>query len=315
MESNDVFVGTLVENPSVPEWGPGRVVDVRGDTAHVFFRDLEDHRAKRFKADRLRLAEVQSDPILDNLPAFNEKSGELGLSTRRVTVDQAKAKFLGRYPGGFHDAGYLGDLKRGERADKWRGHEMWLKELGDGKAEELLSDGAIGELNKRANRIAGASNLLTAAEAAAFKEGLAVHDTAEAYFRALFEMLQTGPTQETFEPCATAVASWPEPDAKNADRWAATTVLPFLARPDVFMFVNPTLMLKASERLGFDVHYDARPNWKTYDAVLRMSRIYFDLLEDLHPRDLIDVQSFFLVTGGQAGKRKVTKRPKAGAVE
>jgi hypothetical protein len=303
MELNEISVGTLVENPSVPDWGPGRVVDVRGDTAHVFFRDVEDHRAKRFKADRLRLAGDQSDALLDNLPEFTEKSGELCLSSRRVTFDQAKAKFLGRYPGGFEDEGYLGDLKLGERADKWRAHEMWVKELGDGKAEQLLADGAIGEMNKRAHRIATSSKLLTTAEAAAFKEGLANHDVAADCFQTLFAMLEAGPTQESFEAYASAIASWPEPDAKNADRWAAATVLPFVARPDGFMFVTAALTLKASERLGFDVHYNARPNWKTYDAVLRMSRTYFDLLEALHPRDLIDIQSFFLVTGGPAAKR------------
>jgi len=314
MQSNEVGVGTLVENPSAPEWGPGKVVDVRGNTAHVFFRDFEDHRAKRFKADRLRLADVQSDPILDNLPPFAEKSGELGLSSRRVTMGRARAKFLDRYPGGFHDAGYLGDLKRGERAYKWRAHEQWLKEFGEGQAEDMLSRGAIGELNKRAQRIAGSVNLLTVEEAAAFKEGLADEGSAEVYFRALLDFLQPGPAQDTFERCAAAVASWPAMSTPATDKWTVATVLPFLARPDVFMFVKPSVTLKASERLGFDVHYDPRPNWATYDAVLRMSRIYFDLLEDLRPRDFIDVQSFFLVTSEQSGKRTV-KRPGAGAVK
>jgi hypothetical protein len=85
--------------------------------------------------------------------------------------------------------------------------------------------------------------------------------------------------------------------------------LPFLARPDVFMFVRPTVTLKAAEHLGFDLHFDPRPNWTTYDAVLRMSRIYFERLQDLRPRDLIDVQSFFWVTSERTAKRKAAKSP------
>jgi hypothetical protein len=63
------------------------------------------------------------------------------------------------------------------------------------------------------------------------------------------------------------------------------------------MFVKPTIAQKAAERLAFNLHYEAQPNWATYSAVLRMSSIYMDLLADLAPRDFIDIQSFFWVTG------------------
>jgi hypothetical protein len=312
MESNEVCVGTLVENPTVPAWGPGKVVHLRGDTAHVFFRDFEDHRAKRFKADYLRIADVQSGPILDNLPPFVEKSGEFSLSSRRVTMDQAVAKFMGIYPGGFFDEGYLGDLKRGERSYKWKAHEMWLQAFGEGRAEEMLASGGIAEMNKHAMRIVTDVNLLTAEEGAAFKDGLSDKAAAEAYHRALVDLLASGPTSETFEPYAAAIASMPAIGAEGTDRWTVASILPFLARPDAFMFVKQAVTLKAAERLGFDPHFDARPNWTTYDAVLRMSRIYFELLDALEPRDLIDVQSFFWVTSGQAAKAK-SKRPKKAA--
>jgi hypothetical protein len=62
--------GTLVENAGRPEWGPGKVVHVDGSNLHIVFRDLEEDMARVFRADAaaLKLAEQQSDPILDNLP-------------------------------------------------------------------------------------------------------------------------------------------------------------------------------------------------------------------------------------------------------
>lgn len=55
--------------------------------------------------------------------------------------------------------------------------------------------------------------------------------------------------------------------------------------------------------LGFDIHYQAQPNWRTYRAVLEMTEVYFELLGEFGPLDFIDVQSFFWVTGEAYGQR------------
>jgi hypothetical protein len=59
---------------------------------------------------------------------------------------------------------------------------------------------------------------------------------------------------------------------------------------------NPPKSLSAEgERLHVDLRYDSRPNWTTYERLLRMSQILLDRLRPLGARDWIDVQSFIYV--------------------
>lgn len=83
----------------------------------------------------------------------------------------------------------------------------------------------------------------------------------------------------------------------HTDKWTVLAILPYLARLDPFMFVKP-MITQAAAALGFDIRYGPRPNGETYERVLRMSQLYMQQLADLGPRDFIDVQSFFWVTGG-----------------
>jgi hypothetical protein len=303
-------VGTLVHNPSKPEWGPGKAVHIHDALVHVVFRDSDDADARRFRAGHLVVAEQQQDDILDNLPPLVEKNGAFRLPGRRVSVEQARQKFLARYPAGFHDPSYLGDKKVGERNYKLRAHELWVELLGGGAAEELLAAGDIPELRARAVRVAGAVNLLAVVEAAAFREGLADDDAAAAFFAALLHLLDNGPAQSPFEAYADAVAQLPAQGATSTDKWTIATILPFLANPNQFMFVKPTITRRAAERLAFDLHYEAQPNWQTYAAVLRMSEAYKAHLADLGSRDYIDVQSFFWVTGDQYDRVATGQRKK-----
>lgn len=302
--------GTLVEHPRFPEWGPGKVAHVRGNKVHVFFRDLPDRRAKLFPFGQLRRVAQQSDPVLDNLPPFVEQDGALHLPAERVTVQQARDEFLEKFPGGFSDPDYIGDRKGGERAYKWRAHEHFIETLGGGQLEQLLKGGDLEGLVKRAQQVVSRVNLLAMTEAAAFREGLADEGAAAAFFSRLAELLRAGPVEEAFEAYTAAVASLPAEGATHTDKWTIATILPFLARPDIFMFVKPTITQRAAERLGFDLRYEARPNWITYDRVLRMSHLYMDLLSDLGPRDLIDIQSFFWVTGEKYEQVAAAQRAK-----
>lgn len=63
------------------------------------------------------------------------------------------------------------------------------------------------------------------------------------------------------------------------------------------MFLKPDVTNKAAESLGFDLNYRPEPNWLTYRSLLKMAEVYREKLASLRPRDLIDVQSFFWLTG------------------
>ena len=72
----------------------------------------------------------------------------------------------------------------------------------------------------------------------------------------------------------------------------------YLADPFKHMFLKPQVTKSAAESLGFDLKYDATPNWLTYDALLRLGYTYLERLRPMGARDFIDVQSFIYVTCG-----------------
>lgn len=306
-----IEIGSIVQNPLKPEWGPGKVATVHGGTLYVFFRDLPGERARKFKTEALRLAAVQSDPVLDNLPPFIERDGDVVVPAGRITPAEARERFLRHYPGGFADAGYIGTETEGERTYKWSAHLRFREVFGGGRGRALLA-GSGADLITEVSRVLGpASNLLAVQEYIALREGLGSLDAARRYISTLLDLIEAGPQAAAFEAHAEATASLPAKGHTHTDKWTVATILPYLARPDVFMFVKPTITQAAAAALGFDIRYDARPNWATYDRVLKMSELYMNQLADLGPRDFIDVQSFFWVTGGSFEKTLAAHRAKA----
>jgi hypothetical protein len=75
------------------------------------------------------------------------------------------------------------------------------------------------------------------------------------------------------------------------------------------MFLKPEVTKQAASTFQFDLRYEATPNWETYDALLRMGRVYLELLIPFGARDFVDVQSFIYVTCGgyETARAKKTK--------
>jgi hypothetical protein len=87
------------------------------------------------------------------------------------------------------------------------------------------------------------------------------------------------------------------PSADAGLTWPVVTVFGFIAAPASHIFLKPTVTRKAAESLGVPFEYRSRPNWETYAELLRLSRAVRKDLRDLHPRDMIDIQSFLWVQG------------------
>ena len=79
--------------------------------------------------------------------------------------------------------------------------------------------------------------------------------------------------------------------------WPIVTVFGFIAQPDRHIFLKPNVTRKAALEYGFPFQYEARPNWASYDNLLRFSEQVRRDIQDLHPRDMIDLQSFLWVQG------------------
>jgi hypothetical protein len=294
LNENGYNVGSIVEVTTSPEWGPGKIVHVSGETLHIIFRDLEEEMARKFRpgAPSLRIAAQQSDPILDNLPPLEEKDGRWMLPKRRYSFETLKRQFLHMFPAGFADPKYLGE----ERDYKLAAHVHFQSELGIAKAKSFLANGELRELARRGLSVLGAVNLISPYESAAFHDAMKDEDAIASFFSTLLRLLDSDEiTESSFTDFANAVCSLPAERGKVAT-WPVATVFPYLARPDRFMFLKPQVTKTAADTLGFDLKYDAAPNWRTYDALLRMGSVYFAMLKPMGARDFVDVQSFIYVS-------------------
>ena len=298
MTSEALQLGTLVIQRNKPEWGPGKIVKLDGQRAHVVWRDLAGREAKLMVTSVLHRAEDQCDPLLDNLPPLTEECGRMLLPKNRVTFDQAVASFLARFPQGFYDPAFLGDSKTtGERLYKWAAHEFYEERLGSGKFEYLIRNN-FPELVQEIERCVGRVNLLSIYEASAFRDALKVESAARLFIHRLFELLESKDiTEAVFAPYAASVCSLPAERGRVAT-WTVATIIPYLAQPHRHMFLKPETTKNAADALGFELNYRSEPNWLTYSSLLRMAEIYNQKLSHLKPRDLIDVQSFFYVACG-----------------
>jgi hypothetical protein len=77
------------------------------------------------------------------------------------------------------------------------------------------------------------------------------------------------------------------------------TVFGFIAHPKTYIFVKPNVMRNAARAYGFDLQYKSRPSWSNYASVLAFAAVVWRDLRDLHPRDMIDIQSFLWVQGSE----------------
>ena len=292
MSGKPIEQGVVVCHPKKPEWGLGKVLTIEGDVAKVHFKDDSgpDYRAIRTDIVSLIRADVQSDPVLDNLPPF--VGDQFEVKAIRVTFGDGVERFNHFFPLGFRDSKYLS----GERDYKWNAHERFSKTLGEGKAGTLLASGEIGELVDRVCRAADI-NLLSIYERSAIKEGLRADEgSARSYLSAVFAFIECGPEQKSFTAIAQALCNLPIVEGRaRAATWPVLTLFPYLADPTRFMFLKPEPTKECAARLRFDLKYDSSLEWETYARLMVLGE---QLLERLHPlgaRDFIDVQSFMWI--------------------
>lgn len=284
---------TVVRNPRDANFGLGRVIAVDAKTAHVFFPLRNPTEALRFAAhatfEVVEHDESETFQWLAHLPAFRWNKERWVLPADVITHHEAVAKFRRIFPRGFEDDDYL----EGERGYKVAAHERWVSSLGSGQAEALIAAGDFEELRDRLKRVIQPLNLLASFESSALGDGLKDVEQARPFLEAVVRFSQ-GPEagkQVSFEALVDATTALPAPRSPVL-RWPIVTLLPFCADPNLHAFVKPQVTKAAAARVGFEIHYDSRPNWKTYEAVLELSRFLNRRLKADGARDFIDAQTF-----------------------
>ena len=276
--------GNLIEHT---KFGLGKVLDVKLQHVLVHFKDDNmDVRKLAIDKSPLRVPEVQTDVRLDSLPAFSD--GKFEGKSKRIGLDDAIAEFTRQFPKGFEDPAYAE-----QRTLKATAHEAWEAALGGGLGEELLEADEVAEITQQVVALLGPTKLLSKFELIALRDGLAESSHAKQFFGALFEFLKAAPDEAGFEKLVAAIGQIPAttPKARVAS-WPVLTVLPFLARPDLFMYLKPEPTVGCAMRLRFDLHYDPALQWVTYNQLMTLSNLLLEKLRPLGARDFIDVQSF-----------------------
>jgi hypothetical protein len=205
----------------------------------------------------------------------------------------ARRKFLSYYAGGFDDPDYV-EL---ERSYKWSAHRRWSAELGRSEFRALLAAGKHREIAERAVRIEGKTNLLFSFEKMALRDAVRSAAGAERFARGLAAFLYgAGGRKERFEAFTETLASLPRRQTRVLT-WPLQTVFGFIAQPGRHIFMKPRVTRLAARKYGFDLPYASRPNWETYASLLAFAAQVREDVEDLGPRDMIDLQSFIWVMG------------------
>jgi hypothetical protein len=209
--------------------------------------------------------------------------------------DDARRTFLRVFPDGFVDETYLA----WERDYKTDAHRKWVHEIG-GKAamRGTLDAGGHHDIAMAAARIEAPRPLLFSFEKMALRDAVVRsetggHDFAEGLYDWLY-----GPGSERarFERWADVLRGLPRRQTRVAT-WPLATVFGFIARPKVHVFLNPLTTKRAAAAYDFPLHYRSLVDWSTYGSVLEFAHTVRDDIDDLGPRDMIDVQSFIWVIG------------------
>lgn len=217
-----------------------------------------------------------------------------GAGSRRLSgPERSRRKFLKFFPHGFQDEAYL-DWERGY---KWKAHERWREQLGDGELRRLVQERAYDEVARRAVQIESRTNLLFSFEKMALRDGVKSMAGAKRFAESLLDFLHGDESeQERFSRWARAIGDLPRRQTRVLT-WPVTTVFGFIGAPERHLFVKPNVMRRAAEAYEYDVEYTSRPGWATYASMLGFAERVRQDLHDLKPRDMIDIQSFLWVQG------------------
>ncbi len=218
---------------------------------------------------------------------------------RRVSLQpspaaaRARRKFLRFFPGGFADETYLA----WERDYKLGAHQQWEEALNLSEYRSLLRKRNYIEIAARAVRIESRTNLLFSFEKMALRDAVKTPRGARGFAEGLYEFIYgSGSQQAKFDRWCEVVSALPRKQTRVLT-WPVVTVFGFIARPDIHIFFKPKVTRLAALEYGFDLAYTSRPAWPGYAELLKLAETMRSDLRDLHPRDMIDIQSFLWVLG------------------
>jgi hypothetical protein len=293
----DLAFGLLVRHTARPEWGLGKVLHVDGSHVHVYFRDApgtatEAVRVLSKQASHLVRADAEHDLLLDHLPPL--VGGRFpSRYQHRITALQAIDYFITEFDS-FESPRFLRD----ERDYTSRAHDVVSQWFTGEEGRQVLATGAPDAVAHRLGELLRLTGLLSKQELAGLNEAFRDTGAAVRYGAAVLAFVAS-PAEPTFGRLVDATASLSVASEKaRVLTWPVVTALPYLACPRDCVFLKPDLARRLADALCFDLLYDARPRWSTYQRLVRLSTHLLSRLRPLGARDFIDVHSFAGIVAG-----------------
>lgn len=280
----------FVSHPKMSAWGVGIVTkDQCGNDVSVFFENEDKIKILRMPEAGLKavLDPGASKIYLENILISDKHKGTLDWEPFPTKVVQ----FIERFKGGLHGP----VLEQCERQYKQQAHENFVSLLNQNDFKELMDSEQWDELADRIKKC-HSLNLLSKFEVIRFSDVLKDLQAQQDIGQGLYSLLYGNtPMQDRFKSYAAVL------EAYECNKWPIITLPLFLRFPTEHMFIKPTVTKEAAKNRGFDIQYDSQLNWNTYNQVLLFSQDLFERLNaydnpDLHPRDMIDVQTFMWCT-------------------
>jgi len=299
-----IRVGSYVTHSLRPAWGIGKVFGQSVQHILVGFSQLPE--SERFKRMEWRpgllerAVEVKGDPELDSWKVDCDSTchyiGAVSKPKRMSKAgiwsrEDAMERFLRKYSNGFPDAWYRSSHRDARLAQTKLWHELFpgttLREMASDKPH-IAAQHILRVLDLREKPLLHLKNELPRVRAAFMRT-----EKMTTFIITLADILDAErPNEAQYNAYLTAFNALESPPKKTPMTWPIISSLPFIAQPEKHMFVKPTATRTAASGLGFELHFKAAPNWKTYERVQAFSD---DLLKFIKPRsgeDMIDVQAF-----------------------
>ena len=277
--------GDRVRYEKATAWGLGEIIELTGGPyCKIFFVNHgETTIGKDFMSFLVKIEGKDSaHPLLDNLRLPGQSK-----DVKFRSIGNLVSLFSQIFPKGFYDDEYL----KHERAYKVEAHSLMTNLLNKSAFTDLIELGEYEEICLHALKVVNKTNLIFPNEKMALKDGLKSTENKQLFSTTLFDLLYgSNELSKRFECFATAL------ERINAAKWTTQTYFLFLAFPDKYMFMKPSVSQYAADAFAFELHYRSEINWNSYERLLLFSQYVTDELsrisDYLKPRDMIDTQSF-----------------------
>lgn len=207
--------------------------------------------------------------------------------------DGAKARFLKYFPKAFADPGYVFE----ERDYKDKAVARIAVILSEDQARNAGPDECLAAI-----RAFQTTNLVFPVEKSRIKEVLS--SNAGPAFLQSAAIFAEGDFARGLTGMIAAIRAQAQPS------WTMLTYLPFMWRPDQYLFLKPAVTCDFADRIGhsFGRDYAEGMTAGVYQSLLDLGAETRREIAELKPKDLIDVQSFIYVVGAYKENEVIHRR-------